>query len=123
MEKMIRTTLLALLVAAPLAAAAQNGTPFTVITGNDNGVTGIHGGNGLGGGMGVVTTGTCGVTRLEAFEKFVAGHPTVSEFRAAYSCVQLVLPGDVTTREFRNDNSRYIARVDKFGRIVGGQFQ
>ena len=66
---------------------------------------------------------SCGVTDLPAFERFVGGKPTVSEFRAAYSCLTLVLPGEVSSRELRNDNSRYFADVDGFGRVVGGHFQ
>ena len=126
MEKMIRTALLALLVAAPLAVAAQN-----VHGGNGQG-GGLQGGNGQSGGLqggngqiGAVlpTAGTCGVTRLDAFAQFIASRPTVSTFQAAYGCVQLVLPGDISTREMRHDNSRYFAEVDSFGRIVGGRFQ
>ena len=64
----------------------------------------------------------CGVTDLDQFASFVAGKPTAVEFRAAYSCVQLVLPGDVTTMEMRYDNSRYYAKLDAYGRIVGGNF-
>jgi hypothetical protein len=113
MEKIIRAALLTLLVAAPLAVGAQS--------------VGLHGGNGWGtassGGQGgngwqaAPLVGTCGVTRIAAFEAFVA------EFRAAYSCVQLVLPSEVSTRELRPDNSRYFAEMDKFGRITGGRFQ
>ncbi|KAG9606229.1 hypothetical protein KCV01_g5801, partial [Aureobasidium melanogenum] len=64
----------------------------------------------------------CSVTDLDQFASFVAGKPTAVEFRAAYSCVQLVLPGDVTTMEMRYDNSRYFAQLDSHGRIVGGNF-
>ncbi|WP_063573592.1 MULTISPECIES: hypothetical protein [Luteibacter] len=94
MNKYLRPLALALLVAAPVAATAQ-----------------IHGGNEV----------RCTV-ESNAFNKFIAGKPTPVEFRAAYSCVGLVLPGDVTTMEMRTDNSRYFAQLDAHGRIVGGSF-
>jgi hypothetical protein len=37
--------------------------------------------------------------------------------------VLLVMPGDIATREYRTDNSRYFARLDEAGRITGGVFQ
>jgi hypothetical protein len=135
MEKMIRTALLAFLVAAPLAAAAQAGGGLQGGNGQGGGFQGgngqsggSQGGNGQGGGFqggngSLSATGSCGVTDLAAFGAFIAGRPTVVEFRAAYACVQLVLPGDFTTREMRSDNSRYFAEVDTFGRIAGGHFQ
>lgn len=96
MNHVLRPLFLALLVAAPVVAAAQ-----------------VHGGN----------TVRCGVTDMGAFEAFVSGKPTPVEFRAAYSCLGLVLPGDLSTSEVRTDNSRYFARLDEHGRIVGGRFQ
>jgi hypothetical protein len=95
MNKSLRPLFLALLVAAPAVATAQ-----------------AHGGNEL----------RCSVER-NAFEKFVAGKPTPVEFRAAYSCVSLLLPGDMATAEMRTDDSRYFAQVDAHGRIVGGSFR
>jgi len=62
------------------------------------------------------------VTDTKAFDAFIATHPTPDQFRAAYPDVQLVLPGMVTTMEFRTNNSRYSAELDKDGRIVGGKF-
>jgi predicted small lipoprotein YifL len=62
------------------------------------------------------------VTDVTAFNTFIATHPTAEQFRAAYPDVQLVLPGDVATREFRSNNSRYFAEVDANGRITGGKF-
>jgi hypothetical protein len=112
MDKIIRSALLTLLIAAPVAAGAQAVAAFGQSS------TGFHGGNGLGS-----VVGTCGVTDVAAFEVFVGGKPTAAEFRAAYGCLQLVMPGDITTKEIRSNNSRYFAQVDKFGRIVGGQFQ
>lgn len=63
------------------------------------------------------------VTDLPAFERFIATHPTGAEFEARYPDVHLVRPGDITTKEMRRDNSRYFARFDAQGRIVGGKFQ
>lgn len=65
----------------------------------------------------------CSVTDMDQFASFIAGKPTATEFRAAYSCVALILPGDGTTMEMRYDNSRYFAQLDSYGRIIGGHFQ
>ncbi|QNK03380.1 hypothetical protein [Dyella telluris] len=62
------------------------------------------------------------VTDMKAFDAFIATHPTPDQFRAAYPDVQLVLPGTVTTLEFRMNNSRYYPELDKDGRITGGRF-
>lgn len=62
------------------------------------------------------------VTDLPAFDAFIAGRPTPSQFRAAYPDVLLVLPGTMTTQEFRSNNSRYVAELDAEGRISGGRF-
>ncbi|HET6554657.1 MAG TPA: hypothetical protein VFG49_14110 [Dyella sp.] len=62
------------------------------------------------------------VTDLKAFEAFIATHPTPEQFRAVYPDVLLVMPGGVTTLEFRTNNSRYYPELDKDGRIVGGHF-
>lgn len=62
------------------------------------------------------------VTDMKAFEAFIATHPTPEQFRAAYPDVQLVMPGGVTTLEFRTNNSRYYPELDKDGHIVGGHF-
>jgi hypothetical protein len=96
MNKSLRPLFLALLVAAPVAASAQ-----------------VQGGNEV----------RCSVDDQQAFEHFIAGKPTPVEFRAAYSCVGLVLPGDLSTTEFRSDNSRYFAQLDEHGRIMGGRFR
>ena len=111
MEKMIRTALVALLMAAPLAATAQ--------TDSSQAAQGARAGSGVL----VVAGGSCGVTDLASFARFIAARPTITAFQAAYGCVNLVLPGDFSTRELRHDNSRYFAEVDSFGRIVGGYFQ
>jgi len=62
------------------------------------------------------------VTDMTAFNTFIATHPTPEQFRAAYPDVLLVLPGDISTREMRSNNSRYFAEVDASGRITGGKF-
>lgn len=63
------------------------------------------------------------VTDLPRFEQFIAGRPTPDEFRRVYPDVTLVLPGQMATKEFRMNNSRYFARLDDDGRISGGKFQ
>lgn len=62
------------------------------------------------------------VQDLPAFERFIATRPTPAQFRARYPDVQLVMPGDITTKEMRLNNSRYFAELDADGRIVGGRF-
>jgi predicted small lipoprotein YifL len=62
------------------------------------------------------------VTDMTAFDAFIATHPTPDQFRASYPDVLLVLPGTIATREFRTNNSRYFAELDKDGRISGGKF-
>jgi len=62
------------------------------------------------------------VTDMTAFDAFIATHPTPDQFRANYPDVLLVLPGTIATREFRTNNSRYFAELDKDGRISGGKF-
>jgi hypothetical protein len=62
------------------------------------------------------------VTDMKAFDAFIATHPTPAQFRATYPDVQLVMPGTITTMEFRSNNSRYYPELDKDGRIVGGHF-
>lgn len=59
---------------------------------------------------------------LPAFERFIAAKPTPEQFAARYPDVRLVLPGQIATKEFRSDNSRYFAETDAQGRIVGGKF-
>jgi len=63
------------------------------------------------------------VADLPAFEQFIATQPTVEAFQARYPDVLLVLPGSMTTKEFRSNNSRYFAQLDEQGRIIGGRFQ
>ena len=62
------------------------------------------------------------VTNMKAFDAFIATHPTTEQFHTVYPDVQLVMPGTVTTMEFRNNNSRYFPELDKDGRITGGHF-
>lgn len=63
------------------------------------------------------------VQDLAQFEEFVASRPTPALFRKVYPDVTLILPGDIATREFRTDRSRYFADIDLEGRIVSGGFQ
>lgn len=60
---------------------------------------------------------------VKAFEQYIATKPLPEAFYSRYPNVKLVLPGDVTTKEFRIDRSRYFAELDAEGRIVGGRFQ
>jgi hypothetical protein len=62
------------------------------------------------------------VTDTTAFNAFIATHPTPAQFRATYPDVQLVMPNTITTMDFRSNNSRYFAELDKDGHIVGGHF-
>lgn len=62
------------------------------------------------------------VSDMTAFDAFIATRPTADQFHAMYPDVLLVLPGTVATREFRTNNSRYFAELDKDGRITGGKF-
>lgn len=63
------------------------------------------------------------VTDLPAFEQFIASQPTPAQFKARYPDVVLVLPGQIATKEFRLNHSRYFAQLDADGRISGGKFQ
>ena len=63
------------------------------------------------------------VTDLPAFERFIAGRPTPAQFGARYPDVVLVLPGQIASKEFRMNHSRYFAQLDGEGRIGGGKFQ
>lgn len=63
------------------------------------------------------------VTDMKAFGLFIESRPSVEAFRARYPDVVLVQPGEVATKEFRTDNSRYFAEFDVEGRIVGGTFK
>ncbi|SEM56102.1 hypothetical protein SAMN02800694_1516 [Luteibacter sp. UNCMF331Sha3.1] len=63
------------------------------------------------------------VTDMKAFDVFIATKPTAEQFHAAYPDVTLVTPDMMTTREMRQNNSRYFPKMDADGRIVGGSFQ
>ncbi|OOG23160.1 hypothetical protein B1C78_12265 [Thioalkalivibrio denitrificans] len=63
------------------------------------------------------------VTDMAAFEAFIATRPTAEDFRRVYPDVMLVMRGDITTQEYRTDNSRYFARFDEAERITGGEFR
>ena len=62
------------------------------------------------------------VTDMKAFEAFIATKPTPAQFHTAYPDVMLVTPDMMTTREMRQNNSRYFPKMDADGRIVGGSF-
>ncbi|WP_426286125.1 hypothetical protein [Luteibacter sp. E-22] len=62
------------------------------------------------------------VTDMKAFDAFIATKPTPEQFRAAYPDVLLVTPDMMSTREMRQNNSRYFPKLDADGRIVGGSF-
>jgi len=62
------------------------------------------------------------VTDMHGFEAFIATKPTPAQFRTAYPDVMLVTPDMMTTREMRQNNSRYFPKMDADGRIVGGSF-
>jgi len=64
------------------------------------------------------------VTDLARFDAFIANHPTPEEFHSSYPDVQLVLPGELATKELRFNNSRYFATLDEDKKyITGGRFQ
>jgi hypothetical protein len=63
------------------------------------------------------------IVDLGEFESFVATHPSPVVFREHYPDVTLVLPGEMASKEFRRDHSRYFAELDASGRIVGGSFK
>ncbi|MFC4765539.1 hypothetical protein [Dyella koreensis] len=62
------------------------------------------------------------VTDMKSFDAFIATHPTPEQFHVTYPDVQLVMPGTMTTMEFRSNNSRYYPELDKDGKITGGHF-
>lgn len=62
------------------------------------------------------------VTDMAAFEAFIATRPTPAQFRSTYPDVQLVLPGDIASKELRLNKTRYFAELDAEGRISGGRF-
>jgi hypothetical protein len=63
-----------------------------------------------------------GVSDMASFETFIGTHPTPEAFKKMYPGVQLMLPGTISTRELRYDNSRFFPNLDKDGRIIGGDF-
>jgi hypothetical protein len=62
------------------------------------------------------------VLDMKAFDAFIATKPTPEQFHAAYPDVMLVTPDMMTTREMRQNNSRYFPKMDAVGHIVGGSF-
>ncbi|MFA5938473.1 MAG: hypothetical protein WC809_03865 [Sinimarinibacterium sp.] len=63
------------------------------------------------------------VTDQPRFDAYIATQPNAEDFRRVYPDVQLVLPGQMATKELRFNNSRYFADLDAQGRIVGGKFR
>ena len=63
------------------------------------------------------------ITDMDAFNAYIATRPTPDALKAKYPGLTVVMPGDISTRELRGDNSRYFAEVDAEGRVTGGQFQ
>ncbi len=63
------------------------------------------------------------VTNLDAFNAWVATRPTPDALRQRYPGLLVVMPGDITTRELRSDDSRFFAEIDAEGRVAGGRFQ
>ena len=63
------------------------------------------------------------ITDLDAFNAFVATHPTPDALRKKYPGLTVVLPHDIATKELRTDNSRFFADIDAEGRVTGGRFQ
>lgn len=66
--------------------------------------------------------GPVSISGMDAFKQFMSNYPTPAQFRAQYPDVQLVLPGEMATKELRSDNSRYFAQLNQDGRIVSGKF-
>lgn len=62
------------------------------------------------------------VVDIKAFDAFIATRPTPAQFRARYPDVTLVTPDMMSTREMRQNNSRYFPKLDAEGRISGGSF-
>ncbi|KAF1004971.1 MAG: hypothetical protein GAK28_03598 [Luteibacter sp.] len=128
---MHRFLLSALLVAAPLAASAQIHFDSPVPPAGPKDTSGPvvpsagpkQTGGPIAGFSGSNDVRRCGITDLAPFNAYIATRPTPVEFRARYSCLTLVLPGDMSTRELRMDNSRYFADLDAHGRIQGGAFR
>jgi hypothetical protein len=61
-------------------------------------------------------------TPSASFRDFLATRPTPAAFRAHYPDMTLVMPGDIVTREFRFDCTRFFADLDNEGHVVGGRF-
>ncbi|PTR32661.1 hypothetical protein C8J98_105215 [Luteibacter sp. OK325] len=65
----------------------------------------------------------CGIVNPTGFVNYVEEHkPTLVELKADFSCLTIIMPGQATTLEYRHDNSRFYAKTDEYGRIVGGGF-
>jgi hypothetical protein len=72
----------------------------------------------------VVRPPVCNVTNVDAFMNYLSqSKPTLGELKQIYTCLHVVMPGDIATMEYRTDNSRFFANVDEHGRIVDGSFR
>jgi len=60
---------------------------------------------------------------VRAFTNFLETRPTPSEFRQVYPEIQLVMPTDIVTADYRVDYRRFFAYLDDLGRIEGGEFR
>jgi hypothetical protein len=57
-----------------------------------------------------------------AFQDYLATRPTPDEFRARFSEITLVMPGDAATRDLRLDCSRFFGNTGEDGHVVSGRF-
>jgi hypothetical protein len=65
----------------------------------------------------------CGIVEPTRFISYVEENkPTLVELKTNFSCLAIIMPGQATTMEYRHDNSRFHAKADEYGRIVGGHF-
>ncbi len=63
------------------------------------------------------------VKQMNPFLHFLETRPSPEEFERVYPDVTLVLPGEIATHEYRQDNSRFFAELDDKGRIKDGDFR
>ncbi|MEQ9811406.1 MAG: hypothetical protein RLO50_01385 [Azospirillaceae bacterium] len=60
---------------------------------------------------------------VRAFTNFLETRPTPAEFRQVYPEIQLVMPDDIVTADYRVDYRRFFVYLDALGRIEGGEFR
>jgi hypothetical protein len=66
----------------------------------------------------------CAPVDVRAFMNYIETyHPTLVELKSQVNCVFIVTPDMIVTTEYRPDNSRFFADMDKHGRITGGRFR